>query len=107
MYRGLWTLSTLKPRVAATLALVLSTLIAVPMVTMRTPLQFHVGFAIPIFLCAWIRSRRFLWWLTVGVLTLTIARIAVLGPPANQPDPALFYANRVIALITLLASAAV
>ncbi len=101
-----WTLSKLKPSVAGTLALLLWIAIAAPMIHFRNPLQFHVGFAIPILLCAWTRSRRFLWIVATAALGMTIAKVLHDGPQ-QAIDPRMFYANRVIAVAMLLACALV
>ena len=107
MQQGEWILSRLKPRVAATLAVALSLLLTALIIPAPIQLQFHVGFAIPIFLCAWTRSRRFLWGLVICVLAVTVAKIAWGGWPAQNTSPWYFWENRAISIITLLSCAAV
>jgi signal transduction histidine kinase len=107
MQQGEWILSRLKPHVAATLAVVLSLLLTALIIRAPIQLQFHVGFAIPIFLCAWTRSRRFLWGLVICVLAVTVAKIAWGGWPTQNVSPWYFVENRTISIITLLSCAAV
>src|SRR5438067_13058250 len=103
----IWSLSRLKPRFAAALALLLSAGLISMVVLAAVTLHFHIGFAIPILLCAWTRSRRFLWSLTVVLACITIAKIIWGGRPPGPYLLWVFVTNRVIAVITLLMCAGV
>jgi PAS domain S-box-containing protein len=101
-----WTLSKLNPRMATMLALVLSACIATLILVSKISLQFHIGFAIPLFLCAWARSRRLLWSLAAFALAMAIYA-ALKGPSTQTTNPSMFYFNRVISILTLIACAGV
>ncbi len=107
MRQSQWILSRLKPRVAATSAVILSLLLTAAIIPAPIQLQFHVGFAIPIFLCAWTRSRRFLWGLVICVLGVTVAKVAWGGWQTLNTSPWYFWENRTISIITLLSCAGV
>ncbi|HEX3357422.1 MAG TPA: PAS domain-containing sensor histidine kinase [Tepidisphaeraceae bacterium] len=107
MQQGQWILSRLKPNVAATLAVALSLLLTALIIPAPIQLQFHIGFAIPIFLCAWTRSRRFLWALVICVMAVTLGKIVLSGWPETNTNPWYFVENRAISITTLLCCAGV
>ena len=107
MHQGHWTLSTLRPPIAGALALILTAAISAPMIFSSLPIQYHVGFSIPIFLCAWTRRRSFLWALACFAVALTVARILWIGPPPDSFSPFNYYFNRLISILTLLVGAGV
>lgn len=106
-HRGLWTLSRLRPRLAAALAVAFAAVLVALVIRAPITLQFNIGFAIPIFICAWTRSRRFLWALALLLIWVTIAKILWGSAPELPFNPAHFIADRLIAATTLLACAAV
>jgi PAS domain S-box-containing protein len=106
MLRRHWTLSRLKPRVAATVAIVLALAIAIVLYFAPAMLQFQITFALPILLCAWTRNRKFLWTLAICAILVGIAKVLHAPPPPIQ-SAWYYYLNRAIAILILLCCAGV
>ena len=102
---GKWT--RLNPSIAAGLAMVLAAALTVLVLAAPVQLQFHIGYGIPIFLCAWTRNRKFLWTLAGAVLAVTIAKVIWSPRPVSTVSPWYFWGNRAIAIATLVACACI
>ena len=98
-----WSLSRLNPRVAAVVAALLAVVITVSVWGAPVLLQFGIAYALPIFLCAWTRNRKFLWALTLLALAVSIAKIVHSEKPPQYHS--YFYANRIISIATLVVCA--
>ncbi len=105
MLRRHWTLTKLKPRVAAAVALLMMVSITIPLSHAPVQVQFGIGFALPIILCAWTRSRKFLWALAICSVAIVVTKIVVSDKP--QQSLGYFYLNRVISVATLIACAGI
>src|SRR5690349_1385382 len=81
MQRDQWISSRLKPRVAATLAVLFVAALTVVAFVTPVQVQFYIAFAFPIFLCAWTRSRAFLWGLTIFCILVVLVRVIAGWPP--------------------------
>jgi signal transduction histidine kinase len=103
-----WTDSRLNPRAAGALAIVLAAVVAVCSFLISPYILLYAAYVIPIVLCLWTRSRKFLWTLALCAALITLARIIIAGYPVPPPlHPNLWLINRILSVVTLLAWASV
>jgi PAS domain S-box-containing protein len=89
------------------MTLILTVLISAAVLLSPLPLQYEVGFAIPIFLCAWTRSRRLLWALAIFAVALTVLKTVRIGATPDVGNVFDFHFDRLILILTLLVCAGV